>query len=691
MYILIVFACITLSLLSPLSYFGTLFQVNEVWSLDVHTYEWNYLNTSLWNEWIPLPRELHSASYLDGSLYIFGGRRKLVSSSSSAFTSSSSSSSSSSKNISQTFFFGDLWRLQLPLTYHVYFPWQATNTSQTSLPSGHLIPQNDRLLVGIHPSPSSAHAEANSVLPDPLGWGDGLNVRQGLCVKKVNVEVEVYHDCLSQLQISLWGPGPLTGSFNFHALDASNYEVRLLHQVKSPNSTCISGWNHFYFDDLASQGIPLDFSSPWKGPLRPEGQLAHFQGTSPLAEWFLSVEDTVQDNLEGVLKSWTFHVELEDCSPTFRWTPIFNGTSTMVTSTSSASSSASSTTPPPRYGAMMASFQHHLFLFGGRDASNRPLSDLYRLDLSSTSSLRGSGAQWVLLKPVGFSFGYEVAMSAGSSFALTTWGLIRYGGYYRQPYLSSTSSASATPSKVMSTNTTTSSSSSSTVGNTSTSTPPSSPQVASSTASYSFPSYESQLFVLDPNTFRWKAMMVEDFPLHGGIQGGSTLGISRPAPRYNSGIVFLPSSQVKSGAMKFFSSSSSVATVADESISDRMLYDEKLSSTSVNYMGSFVDSLLVYGGFNGASGTIVDGSTGGMLNDMWMVRLANWSTIGMRTTQQQYLDRVCQGRLVAIANAAASNSSNSVFLSCLGPSGSTCNVRDFIMLPWCASTNQTVM
>jgi hypothetical protein len=42
----------------------------------------------------------------------------------------------------------------------------------------------------------------------------------------------------------------------------------------------------------------------------------------------------------------------------------------------------------------------------------------------------------------------------------------------------------------------------------------------------------------------------------------------------------------------------------------RVLYDHKLPSYQANFQGLSTDSLLLFGGYNGAAGSIVDGSSG---------------------------------------------------------------------------------
>lgn len=137
-----------------------------------------------------------------------------------------------------------------------------------------------------------------------------------------------------------------------------------------------------------------------------------------------------------------------------------------------------------------------------------------------------------------------------------------------------------------------------------------------------------------------------------------------PASRYFAGISFLPSRDV---------------WWQQSVISYRALYDQHVPSLSSNYAGAAIDSILMFGGHNGASGIIYDGSSGGMLNDMWNVRLANWSTDGRRERQQQYMDKHCAWR-----------SKQNPERSCLlGTTGATCRFRDLLMAVWCGLSTTT--
>jgi hypothetical protein len=82
-------------------------QVNELWIMDLRTYTWQYISQNSSSSVIPCPREQHSASVVDGNVYIFGGK-------------------------TTTAVLGDFWRLTIPQIFNQYISWtspgESTNT-----------------------------------------------------------------------------------------------------------------------------------------------------------------------------------------------------------------------------------------------------------------------------------------------------------------------------------------------------------------------------------------------------------------------------------------------------------------------------------------------------------------------------------------------------------------------------------
>ena len=60
------------------------------------------------------------------------------------------------------------------------------------------------------------------------------------------------------------------------------------------------------------------------------------------------------------------------------------------------------------------------------------------------------------------------------------------------------------------------------------------------------------------------------------------------------------------------------STTSNHTCMRSALYDS-VASVRLNHQGTVSDSVLVMGGFDGATGSVLDGSSGGMLGDMWCV------------------------------------------------------------------------
>ena len=67
-------------------------------------------------------------------------------------------------------------------------------------------------------------------------------------------------------------------------------------------------------------------------------------------------------------------------------------------------------------------------MYGGRDANDALLHDLHRYDTLTNT--------WTTLQAVNFDSSIYPSSSTGGNFMLTSWGLLRFGAYYRQPFMS---------------------------------------------------------------------------------------------------------------------------------------------------------------------------------------------------------------------------------------------------------------
>lgn len=420
----------------------------------------------------------------------------------------------------------------------------------------------------------------------------------------------IEHACFSQLRLSLMGPGPNSGSPNFHS-PSSSVEIWLLTEPMSDGGVgsgnggvgCVGGTRTFDFNDTASTPAAncchKTNGDVFTGVYKPSGQLAQFVGASMEEEWTLIIEDLYPDNLNGQLLNWSIDFVSSPCVPVYSWTNV-------------TAELQSGVLPPLRYQAKSIAFEDSFFMWGGRDENDLPLDDLYRYDKSLQT--------WTQLTPVNFNIALDTASSVGASFMLTSWGLMRYGGYYRNPKLTGT-----------------------------------------------MHNYVSDVYMADLVTMRWQKVEVETWPLAAKHVPDTTIGAGIPAIRYLSGGVFIPSSAVH----------------WEKSFSYRSLYDQHLPSIRSNYIGAMSDSIAMFGGFNGATGSTFDGSTGGLLNDMWMLRLANWSTPGNRADQQSYLKRNCAWRKTDGGISAGTT-------SCMGSSLALCDLRDMLLYAWCSENNQTM-
>lgn len=409
-------------------------------------------------------------------------------------------------------------------------------------------------------------------------------------------------------------PGPQTGSPNFHAVSAS-HEVLLFQQPKSNNTGCVSGYHSLVFEDdvpnVSRHRQTYECcDNSYQGIYQPNGRLAEYIGSSMHGEWTLVVEDMSPDAYTGLVHGWSIMFESYPCVPKMRWTQI----SPVVDATSQI--------PIPRYHAMVLSYQKSLFIYGGRDRLDRPLNDLHRYDADTN--------RWTALSPVNFDFIMRTTAAFGYNLVLSSWGLIKFGGYMRQPFMTTTS--------------------------------------------YNYVGGEN-VYVCDLLTLKWSRVpLVADKDLREHLALPSLPLIdqkpmSTPPMRYLSSALFIPAS-----ALHWRQSS--------RPMQDWHLYGGYVESVNANHIGQLADSLLVFGGHSGATGSIFDGSSGGQLSDMWQLRFANWSTGGMREELRRKMHHACAWR----------QKPQAAFTQlCLQGPNSQCDVRNLLLLAWCAGSNQTIV
>lgn len=172
------------------------------------------------------------------------------------------------------------------------------------------------------------------------------------------------------------GPGPQTGSPNFHA-PSSSFEVLLFDERKSSGLGCMGGTHRFTFDDSSTRATYLCCSETYSGTYRPEGRLLQFAGAAATAQWTLVVEDMKTDGTRNAsVVSWSLKVDADPCVRNYSWVPLDSAASP----------------PDKRYHALSFGYGQYIFIYGGRDSRDSPLSDLMRYDTKANI--------WTVLTPV---------------------------------------------------------------------------------------------------------------------------------------------------------------------------------------------------------------------------------------------------------------------------------------------------
>jgi hypothetical protein len=161
-------------------------EVSELWSFDLATYQWVFLNTSKWQPAgagagaaSPPAREQHSAAVIDRDVYIFGGKTRI-------FAKSAATGDTLFEHHGDLVF-GDLWRLaverpkQYTLTYPADFAVRSPIHSPDIGAGADVFPisQVGRTLAPIYGALNDT-MEATS---------DGVTPREGLCIDKAVVRV----------------------------------------------------------------------------------------------------------------------------------------------------------------------------------------------------------------------------------------------------------------------------------------------------------------------------------------------------------------------------------------------------------------------------------------------------------------------------------------------------------------------
>ena len=370
--------------------------MQDLWTLDLVTYEWiliTFLNSTYL---APPPREQHAAMIVNNYLYIFGGKTDI-------FT--SASATSDEFNPLGEHFYNDMWKLELPtktffsLNYSEFAKNNNYSARISDSDSKVIILQDEILYLAINGS------EDRYIRTE----GSGFSPRKGKCIDSIQVRVVISHTCINQLKLFLRGPIDLTGSANYQP-QSSNHDVILFDTPETNGTGCSSGLHDFVFDDLSERLTYECCTNVFSGIYQPDGKISEFIGSSTSAEWILIVQDTVNDFHTGYVVSWGIDFLLSDCSHQYNWINITDY-------------SEISSLPSPRYHVNSLIYGTSIFFFGGRDSNDSPLSDLYRFDTIS--------GNWIQLTPVSFGDAFLGTSAVGCNLVLAPYGLLKFGGYVR--------------------------------------------------------------------------------------------------------------------------------------------------------------------------------------------------------------------------------------------------------------------
>ncbi len=80
--------------------------------------------------------------------------------------------------------------------------------------------------------------------------------------------MQLYQPCLSQVRVTLQGPGSLSGSPNFHS-PAYEHEVVLFSELTTNGTGCLGGVHTFQFDDDSTRR-PEDYNRVYEGVYQPQ-------------------------------------------------------------------------------------------------------------------------------------------------------------------------------------------------------------------------------------------------------------------------------------------------------------------------------------------------------------------------------------------------------------------------------------
>ncbi|CAM9161625.1 unnamed protein product [Ectocarpus fasciculatus] len=373
----------------------------ELWEFNPSTSVWTEVLVNIDGE-APAARDGHTASVAGSKMIVFGGR--------------GNESDSYTQEGSNTALLGDEWEIDLD-------PSQLITVSTNSSTN---IREGGQTFIPLVVEQTDAQRAETDV---------------DMCVTDLSVAVEIDHDCIQQLQLTLYGPGPPPGDTSRLA-SASRAEPAVLFVGDSvadcapddevgvgidatagdvSGGGCVDGMD-VSFEDAAESGVweGCNNRSPLRGTFKAADRLlvGRFLRMPAEGEWALGVLDNAVDGSNGTVTRWSLDVEIRPCDwqSALRWVNVTTGDAR----------------PPARVRHTAAVVDGGFFVSGGT-GSIGTLSDLWRRGEALT--------EWIVLAE---GPGVPLASTGpfnphGQSTIVSPWGLLSIGGMLQGSGVGSTS------------------------------------------------------------------------------------------------------------------------------------------------------------------------------------------------------------------------------------------------------------
>ncbi|CAM9246405.1 unnamed protein product [Ectocarpus sp. 6 AP-2014] len=364
----------------------------ELWEFNPSTSVWTEVLVNVDGD-APPARDGHTASVVGSKMVVFGGRGN------------GSDSDAQAGRGSNTALLEDEWAIDLDLSQLITI---STNFSTN-------IREGSQIFIPLVVEQTEAQRAEADV---------------DMCVTDLSVAVEIDHDCIQQLQLTLYGPGPPPGHTS-RLGDVSRAEPAVL-VLGGGISDCASDVDLFgdgndgaagdvsyggcvdgmdvAFEDSAESGVweGCNNRSPLRGTFKAADLLlvGRFLRMPAEGEWTLGVLDNAVDGSNGTVTRWSLDVEIRPCDwrSALRWINV-----------------SGDARPPARARHTAAVVDGGLFVSGGT-GSFGALSDLWRRGEASS--------EWMILAegpgvPLASTGPYN---PHGASVMVSPWGMLSIGG-----------------------------------------------------------------------------------------------------------------------------------------------------------------------------------------------------------------------------------------------------------------------